>query len=235
MTLVDLDPAMTGLSDAYPPLAALNNGAFADPRVTVVNQDAFVWAGESSDAFDAAVVRLEGLRLGAYRFAGGSHGPAADLARVEVVGTAHAAAVERATVVSDATAWARDLTNTRASTKTPAWLAEQASRALVPLGVDGRVEQPRGRRRAAASGQPQHRGAEHPGDQRRGEHADAGLVGLGLVVEGEVDDEQRDGEADARQQRAARHVHLRDDLAPARRERDEREHGRKEVPHARPR
>jgi spermidine synthase len=56
VTLVDLDPAMTGLSNAYPPLAALNNSAFADPRVTVVNQDAFVWIGESADPFDAAVV-----------------------------------------------------------------------------------------------------------------------------------------------------------------------------------
>jgi spermidine synthase len=54
--LVDLDPAMTGLSSAYPPLAALNKGAFADPRVRVVNQDAFVWVGESADMFDAAVV-----------------------------------------------------------------------------------------------------------------------------------------------------------------------------------
>ena len=56
VTLVDLDPAMTGLSAAYPPLAALNKGAFADPRVTVVNRDAFVWVGESAETFDAVVV-----------------------------------------------------------------------------------------------------------------------------------------------------------------------------------
>lgn len=56
VTLVDLDPAMTGLSEAYPPLAGLNKGAFADPRVTVINQDAFVWADESGQPFDAAIV-----------------------------------------------------------------------------------------------------------------------------------------------------------------------------------
>src|SRR5207244_9416500 len=32
-------------------------------------------------------------------------------------------------------AWARDLANTRTSTKTPIWLAEQAERELTPLGV----------------------------------------------------------------------------------------------------
>lgn len=56
VTLVDLDPAMTGLSDTYPPLAKLNNNAFADPRVTVMNQDAFVWADETGEPFDAAIV-----------------------------------------------------------------------------------------------------------------------------------------------------------------------------------
>ncbi|MBX9623767.1 MAG: polyamine aminopropyltransferase [Gemmataceae bacterium] len=56
VTLVDLDPAMTGLSEAYPPLARLNGHAFADPRVTVVNQDAFVWADGPGEPFDAAVV-----------------------------------------------------------------------------------------------------------------------------------------------------------------------------------
>lgn len=56
VTLVDLDPAMTGLSDSYPPLAALNRGAFSDSRVTVVNRDAFVWADDPCEPFDAAIV-----------------------------------------------------------------------------------------------------------------------------------------------------------------------------------
>ncbi len=57
VTLVDLDPAMTGLSAAFPPLADLNRHAFDDPRVTVVNQDAFVWLDEGAgDLFDVAVI-----------------------------------------------------------------------------------------------------------------------------------------------------------------------------------
>lgn len=56
VTLVDLDPAMTGLSAAYPPLAVLNRNAFADPRVTVVNRDAFGWVEEPGEPFDAAII-----------------------------------------------------------------------------------------------------------------------------------------------------------------------------------
>src|SRR5207248_9779000 len=56
VTLVDLDPAMTGRSAAFPPLAELNRDAFRDPRVTVVNQDAFVWADEPGEPFDCAVI-----------------------------------------------------------------------------------------------------------------------------------------------------------------------------------
>src|SRR5687768_11373318 len=41
--LVDLDPMMTGLSKAVPALAELNNNALDDPRVSVMNADAFVW------------------------------------------------------------------------------------------------------------------------------------------------------------------------------------------------
>jgi len=56
VTLVDLDPAMTGLSEAYPPLARLNGNAFADPRVTVVNRDAFLWVDEPDDPYDAVLI-----------------------------------------------------------------------------------------------------------------------------------------------------------------------------------
>lgn len=56
VTLVDLDPAMTGLSDAYPPLARLNGNAFADPRVSVVNRDAFLWVEEADEPYDVAVI-----------------------------------------------------------------------------------------------------------------------------------------------------------------------------------
>lgn len=67
VTLVDLDPDMTRLSERFPPLARLNDNSFRDPRVHVVNEDAMIWlerdaraseaAPSSSNApFDAAVV-----------------------------------------------------------------------------------------------------------------------------------------------------------------------------------
>ncbi|KAA5545975.1 polyamine aminopropyltransferase [Roseiconus nitratireducens] len=56
VTLVDLDPAMTGLADAFPPLAELSGHALSDPRVTVINRDAFVWIDESDQTFDAVIV-----------------------------------------------------------------------------------------------------------------------------------------------------------------------------------
>jgi spermidine synthase len=56
VTLVDLDPEMTRLFSTHPELARLNHGAFADPRVTVVNADAFIWLEETADTFDFAVV-----------------------------------------------------------------------------------------------------------------------------------------------------------------------------------
>lgn len=57
VTLVDLDPAMTGLSRALPALADLNAHAFEDPRVTIVNADAYVWLDNNAiEPFDAAIV-----------------------------------------------------------------------------------------------------------------------------------------------------------------------------------
>jgi len=56
VTLVDLDPAMTGLGNKFPPLAELNRHSFADPRVTVINDDAMVWLSEHDSQWDAAIV-----------------------------------------------------------------------------------------------------------------------------------------------------------------------------------
>src|ERR1700730_10399733 len=56
VTLVDLDPAMTNLSQAFSPLADLNKHSFSDPRVHVVNQDAMIWLEEPSGPYDAAIV-----------------------------------------------------------------------------------------------------------------------------------------------------------------------------------
>ena len=55
--LVDLDPAMTGISDAVPALGELNEHSFRDPRVHTVNADAFVWLdGQETEPFDVAIV-----------------------------------------------------------------------------------------------------------------------------------------------------------------------------------
>lgn len=57
ITLVDLDPMMTELSNALPALAALNENALSDPRVTVMNADAFVWLDNNeTEMFDIAIV-----------------------------------------------------------------------------------------------------------------------------------------------------------------------------------
>ena len=56
VTLVDLDPAMTQLSTTFPPLAELNNHAFSDPRIHVVNQDAMIWLETPGEPFDVAIV-----------------------------------------------------------------------------------------------------------------------------------------------------------------------------------
>lgn len=57
VTLVDLDPEMTGLSKGLPTLAELNRNAYDDPRVSVTNADAFVWLDNNTlEPFDIAVV-----------------------------------------------------------------------------------------------------------------------------------------------------------------------------------
>ncbi len=60
--LVDLDPAMTRLFGGRPELSELNEESFADPRVTVVNADAFTWLqqhkaqGTTAQTFDVAII-----------------------------------------------------------------------------------------------------------------------------------------------------------------------------------
>jgi spermidine synthase len=56
VTLVDLDPAMTGAFKTRPELVKLNGGSLSDPRVTVVNADAAIWLQNSTGMFDAAIV-----------------------------------------------------------------------------------------------------------------------------------------------------------------------------------
>ena len=56
VTLVDLDPAMTQLFSTAPALTALNEKAFASPKVTVINADALVWLEDNRERFDFVVV-----------------------------------------------------------------------------------------------------------------------------------------------------------------------------------
>ncbi|MGW0579576.1 polyamine aminopropyltransferase, partial [Streptomyces sp. NPDC002920] len=56
VTLVELDPAMTRLARDFAPLRKLNGSALADPRVEVVNADAFNWLRDARQRYDAVVV-----------------------------------------------------------------------------------------------------------------------------------------------------------------------------------
>jgi spermidine synthase len=55
VTLVDLDPEMTRLFTDNPLLATVNAGALRDPRVRVVNADAFVWLADTGQRFDVVI------------------------------------------------------------------------------------------------------------------------------------------------------------------------------------
>lgn len=57
ITLIDLDPEMTGLSKNLAILDELNGRAFQDPRVKVINSDAFVWLDQNeAGPFDVAII-----------------------------------------------------------------------------------------------------------------------------------------------------------------------------------
>ncbi|MGE4331287.1 polyamine aminopropyltransferase [Diaphorobacter sp.] len=56
VTLVELDPEMTRIFRDNPTLARLNGAALQNPKVAVVNQDAFGWLQQGTDMFDVIVV-----------------------------------------------------------------------------------------------------------------------------------------------------------------------------------
>jgi spermidine synthase len=56
VTLVDLDPAMTALSERFAPLGELNGHALKDSRVEVVNQDAMIWLETAHRPYDVIVI-----------------------------------------------------------------------------------------------------------------------------------------------------------------------------------
>ena len=58
VTVVDLDPEMTRLGQGHPALLALNEGALNDPRVRVVNEDAYGFVEHASDLYDVVIIDL---------------------------------------------------------------------------------------------------------------------------------------------------------------------------------
>jgi spermidine synthase len=63
VTLVDLDPEMTRLFSSNEILTELNQNSLRSPKLTVINQDAFVWLREIADSgaeqrFDAIIIDL---------------------------------------------------------------------------------------------------------------------------------------------------------------------------------
>jgi spermidine synthase len=58
VTLVDLDGAVTDLAREFDDLVDLNEDAMNDPRVTVVNEDAFTWLRQQAGTWDAIVVDM---------------------------------------------------------------------------------------------------------------------------------------------------------------------------------
>ena len=58
VTLVDLDPEMTTLAATHPVFLQLNEHALADPRVSVVNADAFAFLQDSPHLFDVIIIDL---------------------------------------------------------------------------------------------------------------------------------------------------------------------------------
>jgi len=58
VTLVDLDPAMTTLAQEHPVLVELNRGVLQDPRVEIVNADAYAHLLATRAIYDVVVIDL---------------------------------------------------------------------------------------------------------------------------------------------------------------------------------
>ncbi len=56
--LVDLDPAMTKLGEEYPLLTDLNNHSLTNKKVTVINEDGFIYLSQNKKFYDVIIVDL---------------------------------------------------------------------------------------------------------------------------------------------------------------------------------
>jgi leucyl aminopeptidase len=95
-------------------------------------------ASTGLDPADAAQATAEGIALGAYEFLDyKSDAEPSELGRVVLAtdGAGVSAALERATVITDAVCWARDLVNEPSGTKSPTEFANAARKLLTGKGV----------------------------------------------------------------------------------------------------
>lgn len=58
IVLVDLDPAITHIAKTFPAITRLNQNALDNPKVTVINDDAFNYVRESTAPFDRILIDL---------------------------------------------------------------------------------------------------------------------------------------------------------------------------------
>ena len=58
ITLVDLDPAMTRLARTHPVFLNINGGSLNDPRVEVINRDAYQFVTTNNRLYDAVIIDL---------------------------------------------------------------------------------------------------------------------------------------------------------------------------------
>lgn len=58
ITVVDLDPAVTRLARSQAQLRQLNRGALENPKVSVVNEDAWRWLAQQGDLYELVIVDL---------------------------------------------------------------------------------------------------------------------------------------------------------------------------------
>jgi spermidine synthase len=58
ITIVDLDPAMTSMARTYAPVRELNRDSLSDPRVEVINADAFTFIQQSDDLYPVIIADL---------------------------------------------------------------------------------------------------------------------------------------------------------------------------------
>jgi spermidine synthase len=58
LVLVDIDPAMTDLALLHPSLLAVNQDSLSDPRLELINQDAFNYLAETDELFGVIIIDL---------------------------------------------------------------------------------------------------------------------------------------------------------------------------------